>query len=355
VLVVLERIRAESEAGARTSRYRTLVAIEARLRAERANMESVTFDHPVLADRKNQEVRDAIQAQRNHFETRRESMISRQAILRQRIAQLATQVQGLERQLTGTKQQSALIAEEIASVRKLYDKGLERKPRLLALRREQAKLLGTEGELVARVARTSQAIGETKLQIANLKIERIEEIASKLTDVIAKRTELEKEMRASMDRLRRTHIRAPVAGTVLGLRYKTTGGVIGPGEPILDLVPAEGDLVIEARIRPNDIDELRSGQSAYVVFPSFVQRHLKRIEGVVQRYSPDAFEDKRTGERYYSARITVDRKRLNAVSPQIHLSPGMPAEVFIATHERTMIEFLLQPFLMTLERAFRES
>jgi HlyD family type I secretion membrane fusion protein len=355
VLVVLERVRAEAEAGARMSRYRTFVAVEARLQAEHAGMERVAFDHPALADRNNREVRAAIQAQRNQFEARRESMVSRRAILRQRIAQLATQVEGLERQLKGTKQQSALISEEIAAVRTLYDKGLARKPRLLALRRERAKLLGTQGELVARIARTRQAIGETRLQIANLKIERIEEIDSRLSDVIAKRTELEKEMRASMDRLRRTQIHAPVSGTVLGLRFKTTGGVIGPGQPILDLVPVKGNFVIEARIKPNDIDEIRNGQSAYVVFPSFAQRNLKRIKGVVQRYSPDALEDKRTGERYYSARVVVDRQHLKAVAPEIKLSPGMPAEVFIGTQERTVLEFLLQPFLITLERAFRET
>lgn len=355
VLVVLEHIRAEAEAGARMSRYRTLVAMEARLRAEHAGMEMVTFDHPALADRGNSEIRAAVQAERDQFEARRESVITREAILRQRMAQFATQVQGLERQLEGTKRQSALIAEEIASVVELYNRGLERKPRLLALRREQARLLGSEGELLARVARTKQAIGETKLQIANLKSERMEEIDSRLSEVIAKRTELEMEMQASMDRLRRTQILAPVAGTVLALRYKTTGGVIGPGEPILDLVPLEGDLVIEARVRPNDIDEIRTGQSAYIVFPSFAQRNLKRIEGIVQRYSPDALEDKRTGERYYSARIAVDRKHLEAVAPEIELSPGMPAEVFIGTQERTMLEFLIQPFLLTLERAFRES
>ncbi|MFQ5972513.1 MAG: HlyD family type I secretion periplasmic adaptor subunit, partial [Alphaproteobacteria bacterium] len=249
----------------------------------------------------------------------------------------------------------ALIAEEIAGVNDLFEKGLERKPRLLTLQRTEAELLGTEGELEARIARAQEAIGETELQIVNLKIERLEEIDTRLSEVLGQRAELEEQMRASLDRLRRTDIRAPVAGTVIDLRYKTTGGVIGPGEPILDLVPLEGDLVIEARVRTNDIDDVHAGQNAHIVFSSFAQRNLKRVEGEVQRVSPDTLEDERTGERYYTARLTVDRQHLRDVAPEIELSPGMPAEVFIATQERTLLEYLLQPFLETLERAFRES
>lgn len=355
VLVVLESVRAQAETGARLSRLRVLAAMEARLQAEHAGMDRIDFHHAVLSDREDPEVRAAMQAQVNQFNVRRESLASRVAILEQRIVQLEAQLRGLARQLEGTEQQSAHIVEEIASVQELYEKGLERKPRLLALQREQARLFGAKGELAAEIARTKEAIGETRLQITNLQIERAEEIDSRLSDVIAERSQLEVEMQASLDRLRRTQILAPVAGTVLDLRYKTTGGVIGPGQPILDLVPLGDELVIESRIRPSDIDEIRNGQRAYIVFPSFVQRNLKRIEGTVQRYSPDTLEDERTGQHYYSARVTVDRKHLAEVAPEIELSSGMPAEVFITTQKRTLLEFLLQPFLMTLERAFRES
>ncbi|MCZ6607618.1 MAG: HlyD family secretion protein, partial [Alphaproteobacteria bacterium] len=114
------------------------------------------------------------------------------------------------------------------------------------------------------------------------------------------------------------------------------------------------DLVIEAKVATNDIDNVRVGQNAYIVFPSFAQRNLKRIGGRVERVSPDALEDNRSGERYYTARVTVDRQRLREIAPEIELSPGMPAEVFIETGERTMLEYLMQPFLQSVERAFRE-
>ncbi len=353
-LVVLEDVRARSEVGALTSRLRVLVATETRLRAERAGSESVEFNHPSLLDRDNPDVRASIQAEINQFRTRRENALSRTAILRQRISQLEKQIEGFRRQLKAVKRQFDLIAEEVQIVDGLYKKGMARKPRLLALQRAQAQLLGSEGELVARIARAEEAIGETELQIVNLKIERQEEIDQQLSKVRGERAELEEQIRASLDRLRRTEIRAPVAGTVLGLRYKTTGGVIGPGEPILDLVPLEGDLVIEAKVATNDIDNVRSGQNAYIVFPSFAQRNLKRIGGRVERVSPDALEDNRSGERYYTARVTVDRRRLHEIAPEIELSPGMPAEVFIETGERTMLEYLMQPFLQSVERAFRE-
>lgn len=354
-LVVLEGVRAEAEAQARMSRLRALLASETRLRAEHAGKDDLAFDHPILADKSSPEVRDAIEAQRNQFHARRDNAANRIAIMRQRISQLETQIIGLQRQLKGTREQQVLIAEEIADVAGLLAKGLQSKPRLLQLQREQAKLLGIEGELVARIAQTEEAIGETKLRVMNLKSERMEEIDTQLSEVISRRAELENEMRASLDRLRRTEIRAPVAGTVIDLRYSTTGGVIRPGDPILDLVPLADILIIEARVRPGDIDDVYSGQNTYVVFPSFAQRNLLRIQGRLEQVSPDALEDERTGERYYSARVTVDRHYLTEIAPEISLAPGMPAEVYIATEERTFLEYLIQPFLQTLERTFRES
>ncbi|MFQ5940020.1 MAG: HlyD family type I secretion periplasmic adaptor subunit, partial [Alphaproteobacteria bacterium] len=172
-LVILEDVGAQAEAGARMSRLRALLAAEARLRAERADSDDVAFDHPALADRDDPGVRAAIETQLNQLRTRRENNASRSAILRQRVAQLDKQIQGFERQLSGVRRQQALIAEEIAGVNELFEKGLERKPRLLTLQRTEAELLGTEGELEARIARAQEAIGETELQIVNLKIERL--------------------------------------------------------------------------------------------------------------------------------------------------------------------------------------
>lgn len=353
-MVVLENVRAESEVGALTLRLHVLVATEARLRAERAGAQQIEFNHPLLRDRTNPDVRAAIEAEVHQFQTRHQNALSRAGILRQRIVQIQKQIQGFGRQLIGVRQQFALINEEVRGIAMLFKKGLERKPRLLALQRARAQLLGSEGELVARIAGANESIGESKLQIVNLTVDRQEEIGRELAKVRGERAELEQQIRTSQDRLRRTEIRAPVTGTVLRLRYKTTGGVIGPGEAILDLVPLEGDLVIEAKVATKDIVNVRPGQKAYIVFPSFAQRSLKRISGKVERISPDSLEDSRTGERYYAARVTVDRKRLLEIAPEIELSPGLSAEVFIETGERTVLDYLMQPFWQSVERAFRE-
>ncbi|HIC79351.1 MAG TPA: HlyD family type I secretion periplasmic adaptor subunit [Kiloniellaceae bacterium] len=353
-LVVLEDVAARAEAGALMSRLRTLAAREQRLEAERSGAKGVTFTHFSLQTTEDKEVQAVLSQQRDQFETRAANDESRKSILKQRSAQLEQQIAGARRQLAGTRRQAELIREEIKVAKYLVQRGYERKPRLLALQRAEAELVGTEGELVASIARSKEAIAETELEILSIRTERAEEVASELADARAQRIEVEKQIRESLDRLRRTEIPAPVGGTVIDLRYKTTGGVIGPGEAVLDIVPAEDKLVIDARVSPDDIDDVRIGLESYVVFPSYPQRHILRIDGAVTHVSADALEDERSGDPYYLAKVEVFREKLETVAPQIRLTPGLPAEVFITTEERTVLEYLLQPLRQTLERSLRE-
>jgi HlyD family type I secretion membrane fusion protein len=355
VLVVLQDVSAQAEVGSALARLRVLAAREARLDAERHGSTTIAFRHRTLADASDPDVRAIHEQQRDQLRARLANNASRKSILTQRIVQLEKQINGYERQFASAKKQDALIGEEIEAVTELFRKGLERKPRLLALKRTRAQLLGTQGELQALMARAKEAIGETRLRIINLDAKRQEEIAAELSDVEGQRAELEQKIKSSKDRLERTEIVAPIAGTVLGLRFKTQGGVIKPGDPILDLVPQEDELVIEARVRTTDIDEVQMGQPAYVMFPGLPQRNLLRIEGRVTRVAADALVDDATGDRYYDARVVIDRKYLSATLPDIALTPRMLADVFIGTGERTMLDYILQPFLQTLERTFRET
>jgi HlyD family secretion protein len=223
------------------------------------------------------------------------------------------------------------------------------------LQREQAGLLGEEGEFTALIARAQEAIGETRLQISDLRIQRMEEIDADFAQVQMERGESEEELAAARDKLRRTAILAPVAGTVLNSRFKTTGGVIRPGDAILDLVPLEDELIIEARLSPTDIEEVAPGQDAYVMFPSLPQRTVPRIGGRVRSVSADALIEERSGTSYYLAKVQVDRDQLAEAAPGLELTPGMPAEVFIATTERTVLEYFLQPITQTFARTFRET
>lgn len=236
----------------------------------------------------------------------------------------------------------------------MYEKGYERKSRLLALQRAEAELTGQEGELLSQIARAEEQIGETKLQIINITVKRKEDIDQQLSETQARRAEVEQQIRQSLDRLSRTTLVAPVSGTVLDLRFKTAGGVIRPGEEVLSIVPSDEKLVIDARVSPQDVDDVHAGQHAYVIFPSFPQRSLHRIDARVRTVSADALQEEHTGKSYYRAEVEIDREQLKQLDPQIELMPGMPAEAFIATTERTVLEYLIQPFLLVIERSFRE-
>lgn len=354
VLVTLAGVGAQAEAGQLTGRLQALAATEARLQAERSGDGSIDFRHPALARRDDPEVSKLIEQQNNQFATRNANDESQEAILSQRIAQLRQQIAGAEKQLESVRRQNELIGQEVLIVKDMVEKGYERKSRLLALQRTEADLLGQEGELLSRVARAEEQIGETKLQIVNVKVKRKEEVDQQLSETQAKRSEVEQQIKESLDKVARTSIVAPVSGTILDMKFKTTGGVVRPGEEMLSIVPDRDELIIDARIGPRDVDDVRPGQHAYVIFPSFPQRNLHRIDASVRSVSADAFQDEKSGERFYTAKIEIDRKQLERLDPNVVLTPGMPAEAFISTIERTVLEYLVQPFLYSVEHGFRE-
>lgn len=353
-LIYLEDIQAKAEVDQLLNRIRALAAQEARLKSEREGKQVIYFNHFSLRD-DNAAVNEILRQERNLLQTRIDHDESRQQILVQRKSQLSRQIEGFERQLVSVRKQHRLIEEEMASVRTLLESGLARRPQLLALERTEAELTGTEGELLAQIARTEEAIGESELQAINLRIRRLEEVDEALSAIQAERIELESQYQDRSDRLDRTVVAAPLSGTVIGLKFKTLGGVIRPGEPILDIVPSDETLVIEARISPTDVDDVRIGLPAYVMFPSYALRHMKRIDGMVVALSADVIEDERTGETFYSAEVKIERDHLESVAPDIELTPGLPAQVFIATEERTFLDYLLQPLFVSFERSFRES
>jgi HlyD family type I secretion membrane fusion protein len=355
VLVMLEDVGTQSEVNALRARLRNLTAAEARLKAERDGLPTIEFGEDLLGDLDDPEVRQIIDQQVNQFETRRSTDESKRAILRQRVAQLEEQIHGLSEQVVSVEAQIDLTESELEGVRQLVSKGLERKPRLLGLERQKASLLGQQGELKARMAEAKEAIGETELEIMKATTDRIEAVDAELAQVQAQKMEVAEHLREARDRLKRTQIVAPVDGIVLDLRLKTAGGVIRPGDPVVDIVPTQDRLIIDARVSPKDIDQVRAGLKARVVFPAYTQRTLPEIEGNVRQVSADALTDQRTGERYYTAVVEVDRERLKKKAPVIELQPGMMAEVFIATGERSLLSYLLQPFFNSLRRSFREA
>ena len=354
-LFVLQDIDARSDADTLKARVIALAAQEARAQAESARESEIRFLHPALANRNDPIVQEAITRENSRFAARRTNDQQRREIIGQRAAVIEQQIIGSTKQIEGVREQIKLLRQEMEVVEDLVNRGLERLPRLLGLKRGLAERIATEGELVANVARAHEQIEEARMQRMNVDVQRLEQVESEFAETRGKRAEAEEQIRKSLDRLRRTVIRSPVDGVVLNVRFKTTDGVVRPGESILDIVPTEDKLFIDTRISPKDVDKVRVGASAYVIFPSFPQRRLHRISGTVTHVSSDALQDDKTGERYFQGKVEVDRAHLHQVAPNNELMPGLPAQVFISTVERTVLEYLLQPLQLVIERGMRES
>ncbi|WP_316975578.1 HlyD family type I secretion periplasmic adaptor subunit [Shumkonia mesophila] len=354
-LVVLADKAARATYDLTVTQHRQYLAMEARLVAERDGEGALRLP-PELADHAAEpEVIALLEAQRKLMVDRRASLLGRQDLLRQRIAEIEEEIAGLRAQAVSRDRQLSIIEEEIATVAYLVGKGLTPKPRLLALQREQAELLGQQATTRAAIARSHQSIGESTQRIVQLDVEWQEDVSTRLNEVVGKLTETKERLLAASDVLRRLVVKAPVPGTVVQMRLHTVGGVIGSGDPILDIVPSDEDLVIDARIAPTDIDVVRKGQVVQVVLSAFAQRTLPRIEGRVRDVSADRIVDPQTQATYFKVRVEVDRASLAAIVPGIELSPGMPAEVMVMTGQRTAFEYLSRPFLDSLRRSLTES
>jgi HlyD family secretion protein/epimerase transport system membrane fusion protein len=355
-LIVLEDVQARAGFDALEARYHTLAATQARLMAEQSAAASVSFPAWLVEATSNDPTAlEAMVAQRALFDTRAKALEDRKEILRRRMEQLREEIAGLEAQIGADSRQIVLIDEEIRDVEQLYRKGLERKSRLLALQRARADIDGNRAERRARIARAQQAIGETELQIIAQETAQLEAVNEEASQIQFELAEVEQQLAASRDVLQRTLISAPVDGTVVALRFRTAGGVVRPGEPVLEIVPDNEELLIDARLSPMDIDVVRAGLPARVVLPAFQQRHMPQIEGRVRQVSPDAIADPQTGQRFFAVRVQIDRDRLAALAPALELTPGMPAEVYITTGERTALDYLLGPLYDSLRRAWRET
>ena len=353
-LIVLEDVQARAGFDALEARFHTLAATQARLLAEQSAAASVSFPAWLIEATSNDPTAlEAMVAQRALFDTRAKALEDRKDILRRRIEQLREEIAGLEAQIVADSRQIALIDEEIQDVEQLYRKGLERKSRLLALQRARTDIHGNRAERRARIARAQQAIGETELQIIAQDTAQLEAVNEEASQIQVELAEVEQRLAASRDVLQRTLISAPVDGTVVALRFRTPGGVVRPGEPVLEIVPDNEELLIDARLSPMDIDVVRAGLPARVVLPAFQQRHMPQIEGRVRQVSPDAIADAQTGQRFFAVRVEIDRDRLAALA--LELTPGMPAEVYITTGERTALDYLLGPLYDSLRRAWRET
>ncbi len=353
LLIRLEDIRARANLMIVDGRLDLLRARKARLTAERDGLKRVVFPAPLLARESESGVSDILRGEGELFAARQTAVQGEVDILTQRIGQLKEQIRGLSAQQKSKAHQIELIQEEVTGLRSLFDKGYATKPRILALERQAEELNGDRGEQAAGIARAQSGIGEAKLNIIQLHKNLRQEVVAELREVQGEIFDLDERRIAAADELNRIEVRAPQAGLVVGMDIHTTGGVIGPGQTILDIVPNDDELVIEVRVSPNNIDKVASGLSSIVRFPAFDRNTTPDLGGTVFLASADRMVDEKTREPYYLVSVRIPEIEL-AKLKDLELLPGMPAEVFIATGERTALSYLLKPLADGLARAFKD-
>lgn len=331
------------------------LALEARLVAERDDAPKITFP-PLLVDRPDDPVvKRVIADETAQFTDRRNSITGQLNIIDGRVDQLKAEIDGLDRERKSAEQQLYFINDELVGIRDLALKGLVPKSRQSALEREKARLDGVVGRNIADAAKAENNIGEMKLQATQTRQKFIEEVGAQLLDIRQKLGDMREKLHVTEDVLRRTEIRAPRAGEAQNInpRIFTVGAVVRPGDTLVEIVPQDDELVIEARVQVTDIDNLRTETSTEVRFPAFHSRTTPLILGSLRNVSRDRLVDEQTREPYYLALIAVADTDIPA-ELKGRLRPGMPAEIIFNTGERTVMSYLMRPLADAMSGAFRE-
>lgn len=351
-LIILDDTQIKAQLEIARSQNITLAAQVARLRAERDRRNKIDFPE-LLNDVGDPRTTEAKQSEDNVFHSRRGAYEGQIAVLNQRISQISSKISGLQGQVASKKQLLASYGEEISDLKELLAEGFADKQRLRDLQRNHSLQSGEIAQLNAEIATNQMLISETRLQILQVQKQFQEEVAGKLSEAQALLNDAQERVSANQDKLNRIEIKAPDSGMVLGMTVHNESSVISPGHPILNIVPQDAELIIEAQVSPMDIDRVVVGLEAEVRFSAFKQSKTPKMDGRVTHLSPDHLTDERTGATYYLARVELtpdSRKQLG----NLQLLPGMPAEVLINTGERTLFEYLSQPATNAFARAFIE-
>jgi HlyD family secretion protein len=353
VLLRLDDTQTRATLAVITTSLDELSARQARLEAERDGADQITFSADLLARESDPQVARLNTGERKLFETRRATREGQKAQLTARIAQMQEEIRGNLAQEEAKVQQIEWIQKELQGVRELWEKNLVPFVRLTALEREAARLSGERGQAIAAVAQIKGKINEIELQTSQIDQDMRNEVGRELADIRGKISELSERKIAAEDNLKRIDIRAPQDGVVLQLSVHTVGGVIGPGEQIMLIVPQAEALTVEVRIPPHEINQVHVGQTAGVRFSGLNQRTAPEINGSVSRMSADVTQDPKTGVYYYLVRVAVPEDELARLD-DVKLIPGMPVDIFLQTDERTVLSYLIKPLQDQITRAFRE-
>jgi epimerase transport system membrane fusion protein len=353
LLVRLDDTQPRAQLEIARGKYYSYLAEEARLIAERDGADSIRFPPELTEHRDDPRVRDAMAGQRRLFENRRTALQNEKEVLGQRIEQLREQIRGYQALTENWARRASLYRQEIDALDDLFEKGFSDSSRLREYERLEAEVLGERSQHEASLAGAKVKIVETELQTVQLRRDFDTEVAERLRQVQPEIADLRERIQALSETVRRTEIRAPVSGSVVGLTVHTQGGIVEPRQRILGIVPKGEQLIVEARVSPADIDRVTPGLEADIRFTTFNLADTPTVPGVVLTVSGDRLTDEATGQPYFLARIRVTEDGMESLQGRT-LLPGMPADVIIKTGERTLFEYLAKPITDRLATAFRE-
>ena len=342
-----------------TGDYFMLLALRARLSAEQEGKPSFApppefaglspEDRPLAAL--------ALRMQVGEIRARSAALSAQQSVLSQRERQLGEQRSGYRERRESLLEQQRIINEELAGLREVAAKGFASKTRVRALERAEADLRGQQAAMAAEVAKTGEGIGESRMQSLSLVRQTQEEVATSLRETESKLSEVMPKLVALREQLERAQIRAPATGHVVGLSVFTVGGVVAPGETLMEVVPDDRTLVIQAQVNPADADDVYRGQEAQLRFESVRDRNLPLIKGRVRTMSADRFTDEKTGRAYFRAEIEVPPAELEQIQGLLghgQLRPGLPVEAMLSVRKRTALQYLLDPLTGSFRHALHE-
>ncbi|GAB1716838.1 MAG: Type I secretion membrane fusion protein, HlyD [Nitrobacter sp.] len=358
ILVELDQTTAKAEMQRLFLRNARLTAVDSRLQAQIREESEVHFPPELSADSKDPQIRSIVSAQLLAFTAQRNNTNSEIAGIEDSIKALNEHIAGSKIQLEGVRRQIALVEEDIKTKEHLLAAGLVRKPDVLLLQRNQANLEGEVGRIMGDIGDAKERIARAVEQINGVRKTAIKTAVEQMHEIRGEMVDVRERMLSAKGVLDRTTIRAPVKGVVVKLRFHTRGGVVEPGKPIMELLPLNEPLIIEARVRPQDIDSVKHGQEAMVRLTALSQRVTPMVSGDVIYLSADTVADEKKSQQTGPSDIYVVRVRLhNSEVAAIHgfnPTPGMPAEVFIKTSERTFFQYIMKPIEDSMSRAFRE-
>jgi HlyD family type I secretion membrane fusion protein len=368
VLVQMDDTAARAKLRRLVLRQHRLLIMKARLEAEMRESDVLTLPAALEASAADPEVKAIFDRQVTELKARLASLGLEELVLKKEVAGLEESIRGYQAQVKSTEQRLALFTEELKDKNTLLERQLARKTEVLTLRRAEAGLAGDLGELTGRLADARERVARANQRIAHLHSSALQKAVQELRETEAELDDVQEQTRAAKDVVERVEVRSPVRGIVVKQNFHTTAGVVAPGAVLLELLPVLDELIIEARLKPNDVSHVAAGQRALVRLPALNRRTTPMITGKVSYLSADALAGQvaiqsppqsksaqDTMRDFYVVRVRLDEDDLRRqMAGGFHPAPGMPADVYITTSERTFFEYIMRPVFDSFSRAFRE-